>query len=79
MSPTDTGDPPVLRVLRGHPDHAELAALVVVLAARTAHVGTSAVTRRNAGWNQPAVLLRRPLPSAANGWRASALRRALTP
>jgi hypothetical protein len=64
--------PLLLRIIRGEPTPAELAALVTVLAAR------SAAARAGAGqadedargaWSDPARLVRTPLRAMPGGWR----------
>ncbi|MDQ6895338.1 MAG: acyl-CoA carboxylase subunit epsilon [Actinomycetota bacterium] len=65
---------PVLQVVRGNPSSEELAALVVVLAAR----GGSPAEGRPAQqrWASPAARLRSPAYGRSpGGWRASALPR----
>ncbi len=66
---------PTLRVVRGEPTAAELAALVVVLGARAAAATTGASGQLRSSWNDPARLVRHPQPSRSGGWRASALPR----
>jgi hypothetical protein len=69
---------PLLRVVRGQPTPAELAALVTVLAARAAARAEPAALVDGAGnpsaWVDRARSLRRPLPHGAGAWRASAWR-----
>jgi hypothetical protein len=59
---------PALRIVRGEPDAAELAALVTVLAAASGGGGDTPVPTRSA-WADPARSLRTPLPHG--GWRTS--------
>lgn len=54
-----TDDPPVLRVVRGRPSDAELAALVTVLQAVAATPTASAPARPAPLWGAPATLVRR--------------------
>ena len=70
---------PVLRVVRGNPDDAEVAALATALAAVTA--SNTGEPERDSGlsmWADRAAALhypggRRPLRPGPNGWRASTL------
>lgn len=64
---------PLLRVVRGGPSDAELAALVAVLAARPAPAEPPAVVR--GAWADPATLVRQPLAPGVGGWRRSGLPR----
>lgn len=69
---------PLLRVVRGNPDEAELAALTAVVAAAAAagDGGTVDQPERRSFWADRAALVRRPLPRPGSGaWRASALPR----
>ncbi|NIH85490.1 acyl-CoA carboxylase epsilon subunit [Amycolatopsis granulosa] len=66
---------PVLRVVRGNPDEAELAALTAVVAAAASAGGeeTPRKPERTSFWADRAALVRRPLPRpGAGAWRASA-------
>ena len=70
--------PPMLRVVKGEPTSDEIAALVAVIASRTAAAaaavrGASSPVR--SAWGAPARSLRTPLDVGANGWRRSALPR----
>ncbi|MHB1431901.1 MAG: acyl-CoA carboxylase epsilon subunit [Streptosporangiaceae bacterium] len=70
---------PVLTIVRGDPDDAEVAALVAVLAAR-AHCTESAADGRVSGaglsdWSDRSRLLREPLAPGQGAWRRSALPR----
>lgn len=73
--PTDSGArDPVLRVVRGDPSPAELAALVTVVMARAgaaAAAGDETGADRSA-WQDRARYLRTTLPHGAGAWRASA-------
>jgi len=65
---------PLLRVVRGTPTPAELAALVAVVAVRR----TSSATREGRSpseWGSPARAVRAPLHPTADGWRRSGLPR----
>ena len=72
---------PELRILRGDPSPAELAALTAVITGslaalaaaerageRAADASTTSVHGR---WNDPAHTLRRPWPVGPGGWRAA--------
>ncbi|CCH34893.1 acyl-CoA carboxylase subunit epsilon [Actinosynnema sp. NPDC047251] len=66
---------PYLRVVRGNPDDAELAALTAVVAGlATAGGETDAPTHRSA-WSDRSRLVRSPLAHGPGAWRASALPR----
>ena len=65
---------PVLAVVRGNPSAEEIAALVVVLTARTGPASAGAAAARpGSAWSARSRLLREPLPRGPGGWRASAL------
>ena len=78
-----TPEAPLLRVVRGTPSDEELAALVVVLAARARAASTAAggnAPRRSAWasyWHTHRTAITRltPAAGATDGWRASALPR----
>ena len=71
---SDTSPPePVLRVVKGHPTHEELAALIAVVASLGAPAPEA--PRPRAEWNAPRRLVRGPLPQGPGGWRASGLPR----
>ncbi|CAB5030630.1 unannotated protein [freshwater metagenome] len=59
---------PVLRIIRGAPTAAELAALIAVVAAASA-VGEADAPRRRSAWAAPDRSMRVPLNSG--GWRSS--------
>ena len=62
---------PLLRVVRGTPDDAELVALTaVVLGLASAGAPEQAAPQRSA-WADRAVALRRTLPHGPGAWRAS--------
>ena len=63
-------DRPVLRIVRGEPDAAELAALTVVLASAGGEPETEAAPR--SGWARRTDLVRAPVRHGPDGWRASA-------
>lgn len=62
----------VLTVLRGNPTPAQLAALVVVLTARS-RPGPTAQTTGLTAWRDRRAGLRTPLAPGAGAWRASGL------
>ncbi|GAA4831401.1 acyl-CoA carboxylase subunit epsilon [Saccharopolyspora rosea] len=70
---------PVLRVVRGNPDDAEVAALVAALTGLAAASTPAAEPERPMSlWGDPAAALRhpagrRPLRPGPHAWRASAL------
>lgn len=65
---------PLLRIVRGTPDDEELAALTAVVASVAAASGAPAPTRRQVSrWADRAALVRHPLPTGPNAWRASGL------
>jgi hypothetical protein len=65
--------PPLLRVVRGDPTEEELAALVALLAARSASAPArgGAAERRIGGWADRSAGVRRPLRAGPGAWRAS--------
>ncbi|HEX3778247.1 MAG TPA: acyl-CoA carboxylase subunit epsilon [Pseudonocardiaceae bacterium] len=82
MSDTDEGvGRPLLRVVRGEPDDAELVALTtVVLGIASASAGASAdeagpARPQRSAWSDPANSVRRTLPHGPGSWRASAFPR----
>jgi hypothetical protein len=81
-SETETGTEPesvaTLSVVRGEPSAEELAALVAVLAGRSAGDegdGMAAAPPKVSGWTDRARYVRGRLPHSSDGWRASALPR----
>ncbi|MDT8909509.1 acyl-CoA carboxylase epsilon subunit [Amycolatopsis sp. PS_44_ISF1] len=72
-----TEDRPLLRVVRGNPDDAELAALTAVVAAASAASAPNppAPAHRTSWWNHHTTRLRAPLSPGDGAWRASALPR----
>lgn len=60
---------PLLRVVRGAPTDAELAALTVVLAAAVG--GETPTPSRRERWGDPAELLRAPLSPGPGAWGAT--------
>ncbi|WP_051898593.1 acyl-CoA carboxylase subunit epsilon [Sciscionella sediminilitoris] len=65
----------MLRVVRGTPDDAELAALTAVLAAAGGSKPTGEPKQRRSRWADRAALLRRPLHPGPGAWRASGMPR----
>jgi hypothetical protein len=64
---------PVLRIVRGEPDAAELAALTAVLAAAGGAADDEAPDPTPAsGWARHVDLVRGPVHPGPGGWRASA-------
>jgi hypothetical protein len=63
---------PVLRIVRGEPDAAELAALTAVLAAASGGDGEAPGPAPASGWARRVDLVRSPVHPGADGWRASA-------
>ena len=64
---------PVLRIVRGEPDAAEIAALTAVLAAAGGGGGDEAPdTTPRSGWARHVDLVRGPVHPGPGGWRASA-------
>jgi hypothetical protein len=74
MSGSEEGRP-LLRVVRGNPDDAELAALTAVLAAASSAGGPAEESTQPSAWANRAALLRRPLHPGPGAWRASGLPR----
>ena len=67
---------PVLAFARGNPSGEQIAAVVAVLAARTAWpAGATQARETRSEWSARSRLLRAPLPRGPGGWRASALPR----
>lgn len=65
---------PLLRVVRGTPDDAELAALTAVVAGLAAAQPADQPKRRSV-WSYPGDRHRTPMRPGPNAWRASALPR----
>jgi len=67
-----------LSIVRGEPSAEELAALVAVIAGRSAGDeggGEAAAPAKGSGWTDRARYVRGRLPHSSDGWRASALPR----
>jgi hypothetical protein len=70
----DDGTPrPLLRVVSGEPTPEELAALLVVVTARSGASVEPAGPEPPSPWTSRRALLRRPLHPGPGAWRASAL------
>ena len=65
----------LFRVVGGHPDDAELAALTAVVAAAAGASGADPAPAAPDLWSHPAALLRAPLHAGPGAWRASGLPR----
>jgi Acyl-CoA carboxylase epsilon subunit len=63
---------PAFRVLRGHPTEEEVAALLVVLAARATVEPTTTAPPTPSGWGSYARAVRAPLQPGPGAWLASA-------
>ncbi len=75
-SPAPDPAVPVLAVAKGSPSAEEIAALVVVLAARRAPaMPPAAPAASRFGWSSRSALMRVPVLAGPGGWRASALPR----
>jgi len=73
---TDTSQPqPLLRVVRGNPDDAELAALTAVVLAAAAAPGPAAAPHRTSWWNDRARGVGASAAPGDGAWRAAALPR----
>jgi hypothetical protein len=71
---SDAALAPVLSIVRGNPTHAEIAAVVTVLAARQRAWATLAARstpagRGRNGWSDRTRLLRQPIVPGRGGWR----------
>ncbi|CAN5384382.1 hypothetical protein BH10ACT8_BH10ACT8_21830 [soil metagenome] len=63
---------PVLRIVKGNPTPEEIAAVTVLLTAPTGDGDArTADQRHGAGWTDPNLRLRRPIPAGPGAWRAS--------
>ncbi|RZS33859.1 acyl-CoA carboxylase epsilon subunit-like protein [Herbihabitans rhizosphaerae] len=72
---TDTPERPLLRVVRGTPDDAELAALTAVVAGIAASGPAEPEEKPRSTWSDRAAHLRRPQQHGPGAWRASGLPR----
>jgi hypothetical protein len=68
-------DRPLLRVVRGNPDDAELAALTAVVAVASTTSAPPSKPPRRSWWADKATTVRQPLHHGEGAWRASALPR----
>ncbi|MCR6488537.1 acyl-CoA carboxylase subunit epsilon [Amycolatopsis sp. OK19-0408] len=64
---------PLLRVVRGNPSDAELAALTAVVAAASAAAPAEKPKPRTSWWGDHGASLRKPLHPGDGAWRASGL------
>ena len=64
---------PVLRIIRGSASPEEIAAVVAVLASRSATAAKPPDTEPSRGWTNRADALRRPLAPGPGAWRASGM------
>ena len=67
-----SGEVPFLRVVRGEPDDAELAALTAAVAALAAAGGDRAEPKARSRWSDRGAMMRVPLRHGPGAWRASA-------
>lgn len=72
MSDDEAPRRPVLRIVRGEPDAAELAALTAVLAAASVGDDEAPDPTPTSGWARRTDLVRGPVHPGPGGWRASA-------
>jgi hypothetical protein len=70
---SENTEPPLLRVVKGTPDEAELAALTAVIAAAAAAPAERPTPPRRSWWGDKAVAVRQPPHPGEGAWRASAL------
>ncbi|WP_018682392.1 acyl-CoA carboxylase subunit epsilon [Actinokineospora enzanensis] len=68
-----TEDRPFLRIVRGEPTDAELAALTAVITA--AATPEQPAEQPHSAWSDRSAAVRRPLAHGPGAWRASALNR----
>ncbi len=66
---------PVLRVVKGSPDDAELAALVTVVAALAARGSAATTPRTRSLWHDRHRNIRPPIGPGPGAWRASGMPR----
>ncbi|KAA9158935.1 acyl-CoA carboxylase subunit epsilon [Amycolatopsis acidicola] len=62
---------PFLRIVKGNPDDAELAAVTAVLVAAASAPADAAPPARRSEWANRARALRQPLQHGPGAWRAS--------
>ncbi|KZB82265.1 acyl-CoA carboxylase subunit epsilon [Amycolatopsis regifaucium] len=70
-----TPETPLLRVVRGNPSDAELAALTAVVVAVAGARAPEPAPKRQSWWADKASLVRAPLAPGEGAWKASALPR----
>ncbi|MFB9931035.1 acyl-CoA carboxylase subunit epsilon [Amycolatopsis halotolerans] len=68
-------DAPLLRVVRGNPDDAELAALTAVVATVASASAPAPARRRTSWWGDRSTAVHAPIAAGDGAWRASALPR----
>ncbi|PKV91862.1 acyl-CoA carboxylase epsilon subunit-like protein [Amycolatopsis echigonensis] len=68
-------DAPLLRVVRGNPDDAELAALTAVVVSAASASAPAPAPRRTSWWGDRAAAVHAPLAPGDGAWRASSLPR----
>ncbi len=68
-------DTPLLRVVRGNPDDAELAALTAVVATAAAASAPAPPRRRTSWWGDRAAAVHAPVAAGDGAWRASSFPR----
>ena len=61
---------PVLRVVSGNPSPEELAVLTAVMSA-AGSAGEAPTAEQHGRWNDPAMLVRRPLVAGRGAWQAA--------
>ncbi|MCW2492066.1 MAG: hypothetical protein QOH56_512 [Pseudonocardiales bacterium] len=73
-APAEAAGRPALRIIKGNPTPAEVAAVTVVLTVVTSGAGEPdrGEQVRAGGWADPARRLRQPIPPGPGAWRASA-------
>jgi hypothetical protein len=69
--PATPASKPLLRVVKGNPTPEELAALIAVVAARSA-AGTPAKPKQRSEWGHPVRAVRGPHRPGPDAWRRSA-------
>jgi hypothetical protein len=69
----DEPDRPLLQVVRGEPDDAELAALTVVVASMAAAASQAITQPAHTPWSDPRAMVRRPTHHGPGAWRTSGL------
>lgn len=72
---TEDHERPLLRVVRGNPDDAELAALTAVVAGLASGGGAAEPAQRRSLWGDPAASMPRIGQPGPGAWRASTLPR----